>query len=100
MGTDQQLGCSSIHKLGLEATGCFSHLTAYLSCCVDSCFKVHGTALNWIFCFTISFSSGGQWWRWRVVRARVAAAVVEGVITGQGRGLQLAEQEPSVLWSR
>ena len=72
MGTDQQPGCSSIHKLGLEATGCFSHLTAYLSCCVDSCFKVHGTALNWIFCFTISFSSGGQGWRWR---ARVAAAV-------------------------
>ena len=34
------------------------------------------------------------------VRARVAAAVVEGIITGQGRGLQLAEQEPSVLWSR
>ena len=29
-----------------------------------------------------------RWWR------------VEGIITGQGRGLQLAEQEPSVLWSR
>ena len=34
------------------------------------------------------------------MRARVAAAVVEGIITEQGRGLQLAEQEPSVLWSR